>query len=197
MLVAQTRKAHKLHLTLTHYDQFLQRAGKDVQEAADDRKTGEWIGHFTAVHLGTVPVEGTGGPEAVKAAVQMLRAKLAQLYAQQKGGSIKGARGLAGDNVVLSVSSEGLTTTGQLSKELLVCFQQSTVPFLVLLCAFLSDGCYSSALDRHRKSYKSSLLFRAEIGLHQTNFVHVSCVCRKTFGDGEAYRGLRVHCRRR
>jgi hypothetical protein len=68
-------------------------------------------------YLGSAPIpEGDGvGPAAVQVAIQLLRAKLAQLYASDRRKKRK--KKLAGDNVVLAVSSEGIHTTEALSNE--------------------------------------------------------------------------------
>lgn len=81
------QEAQKLRETLGHYDLYLQKA-REASEVGtdDDEKMGEVLGQFLGVYVGAVPVSSDSGigPAAVDTAVQMVRARLAQLYAKSK-----------------------------------------------------------------------------------------------------------------
>mmetsp|Transcript_15213 Transcript_15213/g.45225 ORF Transcript_15213/g.45225 Transcript_15213/m.45225 type:complete len:1191 (-) Transcript_15213:908-4480(-) len=108
--------AFKLNQILTHYDEYLQRAKTDASTDTDSKK-GEILGRFPAKYLGSMPVaDGDGvGSAAVNEAIQILRAKLAQMYASDRRKKRKKKAG--GEKVVLAVSSEGIHTSEAMTNE--------------------------------------------------------------------------------
>lgn len=109
VIKSQCTKALELHLKMKSYDQYLMRATNDDENSKEDEKTGELLGRFPARYIGDVGLEeDTGvGSDAVHSAIQRLRAQLAKIYAARK--KKKKENRLAGDDVVITVSSEGIT----------------------------------------------------------------------------------------
>lgn len=123
-------QSRKLRETLNHYDEYLRKAEVDEKDASGggsassafvEAKTGGILGRFEGSYVGAVPVPADDGmgSAAVEKAVQVLRTKLAQMYlnstrgnsTRRKRTSIHSTAPGVSERIMLTVSSEGLTTT--------------------------------------------------------------------------------------